>query len=132
MGQMRSVDMFLNFQVGDANRNVLWRNREAVPSKQLERMTKFWGDESWKDVAYSPSAQGDLFGEPDEEKATNEQIAEAFRKRLQEVAGFRYVLKPVAMRNKQKAIIYFLFFASHKPVAQNIVKDIFRQYEGRS
>jgi len=132
IGQMRSIDMFLNFQVGDANRNVLWRNREAVPSKQLERMTAFWGDESWKDVAYSPSAQGDLFGEPDEEKATNEQIAEAFRKRLQEVAGFGHVPKPVAMRNTQNAIIYYLFFASHKPVAQNIVKDIFHQYEGRS
>jgi len=132
MGQMRSVDTFLSFQVGDANRNVLWRNREAVRSRQLERMTTFWGDESWKDVAYSLSAQGDLFGEPDEEKATNEQIAEAFRKRLQEVAGFGHVPKPVAMRNKQKAIIYYLFFASHKPVAQNIVEDIFRQYEGRS
>jgi three-Cys-motif partner protein len=132
IGQMRSIDMFLSFQVGDANRNVLWRNREAVPSKQLERMTAFWGDESWKDVAYSPSAQGNLFGEPDVEKATNEQIAQAFRKRLQEVAGFSHVPKPVAMRNTQNAIIYYLFFASHKPVAQNIVKDIFRQYEGRS
>jgi hypothetical protein len=32
------------------------------------------------------------------------------------------------MRNSQGATVYYLFFASQKPVAQDIVEDIFRKY----
>ena len=64
-------------------------------------------------------------------KSDNEAIAEAFRTRLKRVAGFQNVPKPIAMRNSQNAIVYYLFFASHKPVAESIVKDIFRKYAGR-
>ena len=131
IGKMGSVDIFLNFPVMDINRNVLWRNPEAVSPDQIARMNAFWGDESWRDVAYVESAQGDLFGQPDQEKATNDQIAEAFRKRLKEVAGFANVPKPIALRNNKNAIIYYLFFASHKPVPEKIVRHIFRKYEGR-
>lgn len=55
-------------------------------------------------------------------------MAEAFRKRLREVAGFSNVPKPVAMRNKQNAVVYYPYFASHKPVAEGIVRDIFAKY----
>jgi hypothetical protein len=29
------------------------------------------------------------------------------------------------------AVVYYLFFASHKPVAENIVQDIFNKYKNR-
>jgi len=32
------------------------------------------------------------------------------------------------MRNKKGAVVYYLFFASQKPAAENIVKDIFQKY----
>jgi hypothetical protein len=32
------------------------------------------------------------------------------------------------MRNSKDAIVYFLFFAAHKPVAADIVEDIFNKY----
>jgi len=130
-GEMRSVDIFLNFPVADINRNVLWRDRQGVSPEQIHRMNSFWGDDSWKQVAYAPSPQGELFGPPTEEKAPNEAIAEAFRKRLKDVAGFSNVPKPIAMRNSQNAIVYYLFFASQKPVAANIVKDIFTKYRDK-
>jgi len=131
IGQMRSVEMFLNFPVADINRNVLWRNRENVAPDQIERMNLFWGDDSWKKVAYQESRQRTFWGEPEEEKTTNEQIAKAFRQRLINVAGFKHVPRPIAMRNTQNAIVYYLFFASQKPVAENIVKDIFKKYADR-
>ena len=61
-------------------------------------------------------------------KGTNKEIVEAFRQRLMKVARFQYVPKPVAMRNRQNAVIYFLFFAANKPAAEEIVKDIFLKY----
>lgn len=36
-----------------------------------------------------------------------------------------------AMRNTQNAVVYYLFFAAHKPVAEDIVKDIFKKYKNR-
>ena len=131
IGQMKSVEIFLNFPVADINRNVLWRKPEGVSPAQVERMNRFWGDDSWRKAAYVPSLQMDLFGKMHEEKVSNEVIAEAFRKRLVQVAGFRSVPTPIAMRNTQNAVVYYLFFASHKPVAEGIVQYIFKKYANR-
>jgi len=130
-GRMRSVEIFLNFPVADINRNVLWRDRSGVSEDQIRRMDAFWGDNSWKGIAYAPSRQERLFGPPDEAKASNEEVAEAFRARLRDVAGFRNVPKPMAMRNSQKAVVYYLYFASQKPVAESIVQDIFAKYRDK-
>jgi three-Cys-motif partner protein len=129
-GRSQTIEIFLNFPVMDMNRNVLWRNPEKVPAKQIERMSRFWGDASWQNIAYTPPAQMSFseFNIEEKEKGTNEEIVEAFRKRLMQVAGFQYIPKPIAMRNRQNAVIYFLFFAAHKPVAADIVKDIFLKY----
>lgn len=113
--------------MADINRNVLWKNPEGVDTEDIKRMNAFWGDGSWRNIAYKK--EKGLFG-PIEEKVDNETVAEAFRKRLQEVAGFRCVPKPLPMRNSTGTIIYYLFFASHKPVAKDIVEDIFSKYQG--
>jgi len=52
----------------------------------------------------------------------------AFRERLKSVAGFSYVPEPLLMKNTNGAVLYYLFFASQKAVAKNIVKDIFAKY----
>lgn len=124
-GKSNVMEVFLNFPVMDMNMNVLWHKSERVTETQRDRMTKFWGDTSWESAAYQ-TTQG-LF-EPMQEKATNEEVAEAFRVRLKKVAGFRYVPKPVPMRNSTGAVVYFLFFAAQKPTADKIVKDILAKY----
>lgn len=126
-GQMKSIEIFLNFPIMDMNMNVLKHNPEAVPPEQAERMTRFWGDESWKSAAYSTA--GNLFGF--EEKTDNETVTRAFRERLLSVAGFKHVSKPLAMRNSRDAVVYYLFFASSNPVALEIVNDIFKKHEKR-
>jgi len=119
------IEIFLNFPVMDINRNVLWRNSDRVSVVHRERMNRFWGDGTWSDAAY-PLTQG-LFEEM-REKTSNEEVAEAFRKRLKKVAGFKHVPKPMPMRNSRGAIVYYLFFAAQQPTADKIVKDIFAKY----
>lgn len=126
-GKMRSIEIFLNFPVMDMNMNVLWHNPEKVSPKQIERMNAFWGDESWRKAAYDTS--GNLFGF--EEKLGNRAIVEAYQERLKKAAGFRYVPDPIPMRNSTGATVYYLFFASQKPVARKIVSDIFGKYRNR-
>jgi len=126
-GKMRSIDMFLNFPVADINRNVLWRHPEGVDAADLKRMAEFWGDDSWRQIAYT--TKRDLFGHLDKEE--NEVVAEGFRQRLLRLAGFKHVPEPLPMRNTKGATVYYLFFASQKPTAENIVIDIFNKYRRR-
>ncbi len=127
-GDSKAIEIFLNFPVMDMNMNVLWRNSEHVSELHRERMTKFWGDNSWENAAYQ-TTQG-LFEEM-LEKSSNEAVAEAFRARLKKVGGFKFVPKPMPMRNTKGAVVYFLFFAAQQPTADKIVKDIFAKYAHR-
>jgi three-Cys-motif partner protein len=126
-GQMRSIDLFLNFPVADMNRNVLWHNPEPVAPADIERMNAFWGDDSWRKVAYT--TQKNLFAM--EEKAENETIAAAFRERLRHAGEFKHVPDPLPMRNSKGAVVYYLFFASQNDAAERIIRDIFKKYSQR-
>lgn len=123
-GEMRSVEIFLNFPVADMNRNVLWKNPEGVDPADIERMNAFWGDDSWRKIAYT--TERNLFGF--EEKTDNETIANAFRQRLKDVAGFKHVPKPLAMKNSNNATVYYLFFASQNKTGEKIASYIFNKY----
>jgi three-Cys-motif partner protein len=127
-GQSRAVDMFLNFPVMDMNRNAIWRNPDRAPQDGLHRMNRFWGDESWKQAAYAESPQHNLFSAPDLVKQGNDAIVAAFRDRLKKVAGFKIVSEPLPMKNKNNAVVYYLFLASPKAVAQKIIDEIFSKY----
>ena len=126
-GRMRTIEVFYNFMIMDANMNVLWRNPDKVPEAQISRMNAVWGDESWRDAAYVK--QRGLFGDI-EEKASNERVVEAFRKRLHAEAGFGYVPEPIPIKNSNGAVVYYLFFASPNRTGAKIVKDIFDRYRG--
>jgi three-Cys-motif partner protein len=127
-GTMRSIDLFLNFPIMDMNRTALWSAPNRVDASSITRMNAFWGDDSWRNIAYE-SVPG-LFGSS-EAKVGNEAVAEAFRTRLRKVAKFNYVPRPLPMRNSKGSIVYYLFFASPKAVAQDIVDNIFKKYSQR-
>lgn len=128
-GTMKSIEIFLNFPVMDMNRNVLWSNPKGVDPADLQRMNAFWGDDSWKAIAYRPTQN--LFGEIIEIKETNRTIAIAFQNRLKEVAEFKYVPEPIPMRNSNGAIVYYLFFASQNQTGEKIIRYIFNKYRNR-
>ena len=123
-GRLGTVDVLINFPLMDMNRNVLWHRPDKVSPGQAARMTQFWGDETWRNVAYSTATN--LFGEP--EKQANEIIADAYRNRLLQVAAFKYVPVPLPMRNRMNAIVYYLFFASQNDVANRIAGSIFKKH----
>ncbi len=126
-GQSKAFDMFLNFPVMDMNMNAIWKNPDKATPSGLERMNRFWGDESWREAAYAENDQGNFFGR-ELVKQDNDAIVEAFQKRLKDVAGFEFVPDPLPMRNSNNAVVYYLFFASQKPVAKKIITDIFKKY----
>jgi three-Cys-motif partner protein len=123
-GKMGSIEIFLNFMIMDANRNVLWGNPDGVKPSQIERMNAFWGDNSWREAAYE--ARRGLFGDMIEKK-TNEAIIQAYRKRLKEKAGFIFVPDPIPMRNMKGVPIYYLFFASHNEAGDRIATAVFKK-----
>ena len=129
-GRMKSIEVFLNFMVMDMNMNVLLRDPEKAAPAQVSRMTRFWGDESWRQVAYAESPQQHLFGEVETVKVedANEKIAEAYRQRLLDVAGFTYAPRPLPFVNSLGATIYYLFFASPNETGKKIVEHIFNKH----
>lgn len=126
-GESNAIDMFLNFPVMDMNMNAIWRDPEKAAGEGTERMNRFWGDNSWRQAAYAESKQGNLFGAP-LEKQTNQDIVAAFTERLKKVAGFKFVAEPLPMKNKTKAVVYYLFFASQNSTGNKIISDIFKKY----
>jgi three-Cys-motif partner protein len=127
-GKMRSVEIFLNFPIMDMNRNALWKNPDNVDQKQRERMSRYWGNDSWRQAAYS--SELNLFGL--DEKTSNQAVAAAFRHRLQSDAGFSFVPEPMPMRNSRGVTVYYLFFASQNEVGAKIVNAIFNKYRNRA
>jgi three-Cys-motif partner protein len=127
-GEMKSIEVFYNFMIMDANMNILWRFPDKVQASQVARMDAVWGDHSWREAAYKKTPG--LFGEM-EEKATNKAVIDAFRDRLKKVAGFEYVPEPMPMRNSKGSVIYYLFFASPNRTGGKIVKDIFDNYRNK-
>lgn len=124
-GAMQTLDIFLNFPIYDININVLHHDPTTVAAVHERRMTAFWGDDSWKRVAYEKAPT--LFGDVDE-KVSNDRFADAFRNRLVDVAGFRRVPAPLPMRNTKGSTVYYLFFASQKGTAEDIATYIFDKF----
>ena len=105
--------------------NVLWNDPASVSSDQAARMTKFWGDDSWKQAAYREEAN--LFGQ-DQVKTDNETVALAFAERLKKDAGFKYVAQPLPMKNQIDRTVYYLIFASQNATAHKIIGAIFTKW----
>ncbi|MFC1565054.1 three-Cys-motif partner protein TcmP [candidate division KSB1 bacterium] len=129
-GKLGSIEIFLNFPVMDMNRNAIWRkNPKEVPENYMKRMDYFWGDRSWVDDCYEKNLN--LFEDDTFIKVDNETVAERFRIRLEEKAGFKFVPRPIPMKNSSGGIIYYLFFAGPNETGNKIAKYIFKTYRNK-
>jgi three-Cys-motif partner protein len=126
-GKMESLDVFLNFPMYDININVLHHDPTTVSQAHVARMNAYWGDDSWREIAYEKT-DPDLFGNVGVEKVSNVRFANAFRDRLRTVAGFKRVPAPLPMLNSKDSVVYYLFFASQKDTAESIVTHIFDKF----
>lgn len=128
-GKMETIELFVNLMIMDINRNALTRDPSKAREAKVKQLTRLWGSDEWLDVGYD--RQEDLFGDIHTTKVSNSRFAEAFQKRLKEVAGFKYVPTPMPMKNSTNSVIYFLYFAGHKSSASNIITDIFDKYRAK-
>lgn len=120
-GESRSIEIFLNFPVADINRNVLWHNPKGVAPEDLVRMKAFWGDDSWREIAYTQ--QRGLFDNI-VEKEPNETVAAGFRERLIKVAGFQYVPELMPMRRSTAIIFSLLQKPGSKRLSRRFLPNI--------
>jgi|SRR3990172_8826160 len=122
-----TIDMFINFSIMDANRNILFEDLSIAKPEDIARMNACWGDEQWKELLYKK--QKNLFGEVHEIRTDNfKKLALEYKERLKKVAGFKYVPEPILMRNTRNGPLYYLYFVSQNNVANKIVNDIFDKY----
>jgi three-Cys-motif partner protein len=128
-GKSKSVEIFMNFMIMDVNRNAMRKNPDKSVASKVAQMTRLWGDDSWLDAGYDQVPT--LFEDTRPVKVSNERFAEAFRQRLIEQAGFKFVPKPMPMKTKTNSVIYYLYFASQKEAGKDIVTDIFDTYRAK-
>ncbi len=76
-GKMQSLEIFLNFPVLDMQRNILLLDPSKAKVEQVERMNRFWGDESWREIVYRSD-----FSFKYKVRASNSALASAFQDRL--------------------------------------------------
>lgn len=127
-GRSRAVEVFIKFPIHHMNRNCKRDNLSKILPGELEAMDCFWGDRSWHSAMFRQSAQTNLFGAEELDKTENRDLVNAYCKRLKEVAGFGFVADPLAMRNSQNAVVYYLIFAGPNKTGWKIVQDVYRKY----
>ena len=125
----KTIDLLLHFPTMAINRNCLPKN--GMPTEDAaERLTRFWGDDSWRRTAYEDDGlfQGTLFEGGIPFKQPNEVILDAFRKRLVENAGFAGASLPIPMKNGKGNTVYHLIFAAHNGTALRIMQGVAKKY----
>lgn len=80
-GKSKITDVLINFPVLDMNRNVLWSNSEGISGNNREKMNRFWGNDSWKEVVYSEE-QGLFDSRTVKNDKSAQKILEAYSNRL--------------------------------------------------
>jgi three-Cys-motif partner protein len=127
-GRSRALEVFINFPVMHMNRNCKKEKIDQILPGELTAMDRFWGDRSWHAAMFRASQQMDMFGAEDFLKQENQALADAYCSRLQKIAGFGFVAKPLPMRNSKGAIVYYLIFCGPNETGWKIVQDIYRRY----
>lgn len=129
LGGTRSAEIVINFPTMDINRNALRRDPKKNLETSTRRMTTWWGDDSWLELAYTPSPQLALWGDQVTIKSVgNDEYVNEYCKRLRDVAGFGYVADPFPVKNSTNATLYYLVFASPNNTGAKIMNDILAKY----
>jgi three-Cys-motif partner protein len=113
-GKNGSIDLLLHFPTMPMNRGALHRNGDVSPD-EAAAMTRFWGDDSWREAVYVK--RHGLFD-----------FATAFCERLTNVAGFKGTSKPIPMKNTRGAIMYYLIFALPHDTAIRAAKSVAKYF----
>ena len=123
----KAIDLWLLFPLGMAVNRLLTRN-EPPPKPWADALTRFFGNEEWKQF-YRKKKERLLWGDEETERkdADFERIGRFFLKRLKTVFA-QVAPNPLILMNSKEVPIYLLCFAAGNPkggpTAVKIAKDI--------
>jgi three-Cys-motif partner protein len=124
-GRMGSIELFLHFPTHALNRAVFLKELSKAADNQLEKLKRFWPDDSYLDF-YSSDCL--LYDDMGIKTANNVEIVNTYCDKLRDIASFKYIPEPLPMKNTKGATVYYLIFATHNPRGVKIVKYIFDKY----
>ncbi|MFN4261780.1 MAG: three-Cys-motif partner protein TcmP [Gemmataceae bacterium] len=125
-----AIDLWILFPLGMAVNRLLTKN-EPPPPLWADALTRFFGNEEWKQEFYPKRKELTLFGEEETERkeANFERIGQFFLKRLKTVFA-QVATNPLIMNNSKGVPIFLLCFAAGNPkgapTAVKIAKDILK------
>ena len=131
IASFNALDTWILFPVSAVARMMpVSKNPEDISRKWSERLTRVFGDESWKRL-YSPNPQQSLFGdELYQRDPGTDGIIKTFRGKLESLFGRRFVDASRTFVNSQNSPLFeFMFCVGHErgvPTAKKIVRDILK------
>ncbi len=108
------------------------RTPDDINGEWVNRLTKVYGDESWREL-YSESSQGELFDDPGMERNPGvEGLISIYKKNLENLLGDRFLPKSRTLKNsKNSALFEFMFCVGHprgiepaKRIANHLLRNI--------
>lgn len=125
-GRLRTIDLFVTLPVLDEHGAALWTSVRPT-AQQAARMTRAWGDDSWREVADAARAKAAA----KDTGVAHAAIAAAFARRLREVGRFGNVLAPLPIPDRTgTTVVGYLFFASRTDTANHVLEEIFARHRG--
>jgi len=128
-----ALDIWILFPVFAISRMLPKSRRpEDVVEGWAARLSKVFGDESWRDL-YSESPQGELFGDVGHERAPGvDGLLQIYKGKLVELFGERFMQQSLILRNSKNAPLFdFLFCVGNakgivpaKRIAEHILKGL--------
>jgi three-Cys-motif partner protein len=124
LGRTDAFEIIVNLPTMAFNRGVLHNDIDAVPPKQMERMTRAWGSDEW--LGLYEERPG--FWETRRVKlgpTGAERLGRLFKERL--ALEFPFVSEPLVVPNTAGTPIYCLIFAGPNETGWKIASDVFRK-----
>lgn len=112
------------------------RDPSAISQKWAERLSRIYGDESWKNL-YTPSPQGELFGQRSQVRDPGiDGLLRIYKEKLKGVFGDRLLEKSLTLKNSRNSVLYELMFCCGSPspnaigVSKSIAEHLIREMQG--
>ena len=130
IAKTQAIDLWILFPLGMAVNRLLTKYKPP-PKKWAEALTRFFGNEEWRQAFYPKKTELLLWGEEETERkdADFEHIGRFFLERLKSVFA-QVAPNPLIMNNSKGIPIFLLCFAAGNPkgapTAVKIAKDILK------
>jgi three-Cys-motif partner protein len=116
IAKTKAIDLWILFPLGMAVNRLLTR-KEPPPKNWADALTRFFGNEEWRQEFYAKKKERTLFGDEETERkdADFDQIGRYFLKRLKSVFT-QVASNPLVLTNSKGVPIYLLCFAAGNPI----------------